>query len=99
LHKENNGGDNLAVGVEYPNGSMERPIPFHRFDPWPSVSWVTASQASLGESGTLTVTAQLSSVSPQPVTVPFTISGTAATGIDYTISASPITITAGTMTA
>lgn len=94
LHKEGTGGDNLAVGVEYPNGSLERPIPFHRLDPWPSVSWTTATQASVNESGILTVTAQLSSVSPQNVTVPFTVTGTAS-GTDYTISASSITIAAG----
>ncbi len=97
LHKEGVGGDNLAVGVEYPNGSLERPIPFHRLDPWQSVAWATANQSSANESGTLTVTAQLSSVSSENVTVPFTVTGTAS-GADYTISASPITIAAGTTT-
>ncbi len=97
LHKEGGGGDNLAVGVEYPNGSIERPIPFHRLEPWPSVTWATATQASANESGALTVTAQLSSVSPQNVTVPFTVTGTAS-GADYTINASPLTIAAGATT-
>ncbi len=34
LMKEGGGGDNLAVGVEYPNGAQELPMPFHRTDPW-----------------------------------------------------------------
>jgi hypothetical protein len=97
LHKEGSGGDNLAVGVEYPNGSVERPIPFHRLDPWPSVTWTTVSQASVNESGSLTVTAQLSVVSSQNVTVPFAVTGTAS-GADYSITASPITIAAGATT-
>jgi uncharacterized repeat protein (TIGR02543 family) len=64
----------------------------------PTVAWTTASQASLNESGTLTVTAQLSWASSQTVSVPFTVSGTAANGTDYTITASPITIAAGATT-
>lgn len=98
LHKEGAGGDNLAVGVEFPNGSYERPVPFHRLDPWPSITWATATQASANESGTLTLTAQLSSVTPQNVTVPFTVTGGTATGADYTIGNSQITITAGSTT-
>ncbi|HYG76614.1 MAG TPA: Calx-beta domain-containing protein, partial [Planctomycetota bacterium] len=34
LQKEGTGGDNLAVGVELPGGGLERPIPYHRLDPW-----------------------------------------------------------------
>jgi len=34
LQKEGNGGDNLAVGVDLPGGTQERPIPAHRLDPW-----------------------------------------------------------------
>jgi hypothetical protein len=34
LMKEGGGGDNLAVGVQYSNGSLEQPIPYHRLDPW-----------------------------------------------------------------
>ncbi len=36
---ENTGGDFLSVGVQHPNGLMERPIPAHRLDPFtPSVT-------------------------------------------------------------
>ncbi|MFH0938004.1 MAG: M6 family metalloprotease domain-containing protein [Planctomycetota bacterium] len=64
-----------------------------------SVSFTTASQ-SLTESsgGTMTITAQLSAPSTSAVTVPFTVSGTATQGADYTITASPITISAGSTT-
>src|SRR3989338_4909519 len=65
----------------------------------PTVQWNSASQASANESGTMTVTAELSATSGSNVTVPFTISGTATNGTDYTITpASQITITAGTLT-
>lgn len=60
----------------------------------PAVAFTAALQSSAGESGTMTVTAQLSSASSFDVTVPFTTSGTAS-GTDYTITASPISIVAG----
>jgi acylphosphatase len=64
----------------------------------PTVSFTAAAQ-TVGEGvGTATITAQLSSSSTQPVTVPFTVGGTAANPADYTISASPITIPAGNTT-
>jgi hypothetical protein len=47
-------------------------------------------------SGTATITINLSSVSGKVVTVPFSVSGTATGGgIDYSITASPVTISAG----
>jgi len=67
-------------------------------DAYPTVSWSAATQASTGETGTMTVMAQLTSASTATVTVPFTLSGPATTGIDYTITASPITIPAGSTT-
>jgi len=65
----------------------------------PAVNWTAASQSSAVESGTMTVTAQLSATHTLDVTVPFTVSGTATGGgTDYSITASPITITAGSTT-
>ncbi len=64
----------------------------------PTVQWTAASQGSANESGTMTVTAQLSSAAASAVTVPFTVTGTATSGTDYTITASPITIAAGNTT-
>ncbi len=66
----------------------------------PTVSFTTATQSSAGEGGTMTVTVQLSKTTNQPVTVPFTLSGTAAGGgSDYSITSSPVTISAGNTTA
>ena len=67
----------------------------------PSVQFTSASQSKSESGGTMTITAQLSGASGLPVTVPFTLSGTATQGAgnDYTITASPITIAAGNTTA
>ncbi|MBI3922205.1 MAG: hypothetical protein HY318_12360, partial [Armatimonadetes bacterium] len=63
-----------------------------------TVAFTSASQSSAGESGTITVTAQLSAVHTADVTVPFTVSGTATGGgTDYTITGT-ITIPAGQLT-
>ncbi|MEK7286381.1 MAG: Calx-beta domain-containing protein, partial [Nitrospirota bacterium] len=56
------------------------------------------TQSSTNESGTMSVTAQLSTASSFNVTVPFTLGGNAST-TDYTITASPLTILAGSTTA
>jgi len=64
----------------------------------PTVSFTAATQA-VGEGvGTATITAQLSGISTQTVTVPFTVSGTASNPADYTITASPLVIAAGNTT-
>ena len=64
----------------------------------PTVAFTAATQSSVGESGTLTATVQLSAVSGRTVSVPFTATGT-ATGADYTVTASPLSIAAGSTTA
>ncbi len=65
----------------------------------PVVDWTSAAQASAGESGTLTITAQLSNAKAFATTVPFTVSGTStASGTDYSLTASPITVAAGQTT-
>lgn len=64
----------------------------------PTVGFTSVSQTSASESGTMVITAQLSAVSGKEITVPFTVSGTATSGIDYTITSSPINIPAGSTT-
>ncbi|MFQ5507807.1 MAG: Calx-beta domain-containing protein, partial [Leptospirillia bacterium] len=68
-------------------------------DAAPTVSFVPASQTSLGlESGAMNLLVQLSQVSEKVVTVPFTVdaASTATLTDDYTLSlASPLTIPAG----
>ena len=65
----------------------------------PTVSFTAAAQTVSEGVGTATITAQLSGISTQAVTVPFTVGGTAANPADYTITASPLTIAAGNTTA
>jgi hypothetical protein len=69
-------------------------------DAEPTVAFTTASQSSTDETGTMTITVRLSEISGKEVIVPFTVNGssTAANGMDYTITASPITIAAGSAT-
>ncbi|MCY2953538.1 MAG: hypothetical protein NTU53_16405 [Planctomycetota bacterium] len=67
-------------------------------DPPPIVQFTAASQSVAENAGTAIVTAQLSVVAGLDVTLPFTLSGTAVSGADYTITPSPITIPAGSTT-
>jgi hypothetical protein len=67
-----------------------------------AVSFTNASQSTVVESGTATITAQLSAASSMDVIVPFTVNGSSTatgSGMDYSITASPVTITAGNTTA
>jgi len=63
------------------------------------VAFTSASQSGVEADGTFTVTAEILSVSSLDVTIPFTLSGTATEGSDYTITASPVIIHAGETTA
>ncbi|MCY2994014.1 MAG: cohesin domain-containing protein, partial [Planctomycetota bacterium] len=65
--------------------------------PPPTVSFTAATQTGAESTGTMKITAQLSAVHTQDVTIPFTLSGTGIEGVtnDYTITATPITISAG----
>ncbi len=66
----------------------------------PEVQFTTVSQSYPENTATMTITAQLSAVSSvYDVTVPFTVTGTAANGTDYTITASHVTIPAGSLSA
>ena len=64
----------------------------------PTVSFTAATQTGVESIGTLTIDATLSSAATTAVTVPFAVSGTAASS-DFSISASPITFAAGSTTA
>ena len=64
--------------------------------PQPTVSFVNASQTVNENSGTFTVTVQLSAASEVDTTVPFTLGGTAVSGVDYSgVTTSPLVIPAG----
>jgi hypothetical protein len=66
-------------------------------DPEPQLFLTSSGQTVAEDVGTVTITAQLSAISGRDVTVPFSLSGSAALGVsfDYTITASPVTIPAG----
>jgi len=65
----------------------------------PTVSFTSASQRLSKNAGTVAVTVQLSEALERDVIVPFTVTGTAAKGKDYTITSSPAVIKAGERTA
>jgi hypothetical protein len=68
-------------------------------DPMPTVSFSSTSQRVIENAGSASITAVLSGLSSRNVSVPFTTSGTATRGSDYTISASPLIIPAGNLSA
>jgi hypothetical protein len=65
----------------------------------PSVQFSAGTQPVSEAIGTVYVTAQISTASGFDVTVPFTVGGTASNPADYTITASPIVIPAGSIVA
>ncbi len=65
-------------------------------DPEPTVSLAAATQSVNENGGTFTVTVNLSAASDVATTVPFTLGGTAASGVNYSnVTASPLVIPAG----
>jgi hypothetical protein len=64
----------------------------------PTVTFATASQTVSELVGTALIVVQLSGPSTQAVTVPYTMGGTATNPADYTITASPLVIPAGSLT-
>ncbi len=61
----------------------------------PTVAFTQASQSGPEDGPNLLATLQLSTASGYDVSVPFTLSGSATQGTDYTLTASPVTIPAG----
>jgi Calx-beta domain/Putative Ig domain len=59
-----------------------------------SVQITTNSQTLLENAGAVSVTVTITPAPTQTVTVPFTVSGTATSGQDYNVSASPLTFDA-----
>ncbi len=65
-------------------------------DVLPAVSLTASAQSVNDVGGTFSVQVQLSSASNLPVTIPFTLGGTAVAGTNYTaVTASPLVIPAG----
>jgi len=97
------GNETVIITMGTPTNATASGITVHTAtitddDAAPSVSFTTASQSSASESGTMNITVQLSAAIGLPVSVPFTVTGTATSGTDYTITGSPINIAAGSTT-
>jgi TolB-like protein len=67
--------------------------------PKPTVAIRSANQSLRRSAGSADITIQLSEVSGKDVIVPFTVSGTAIQGKDFTITPGPVVIKAGTRSA
>jgi trimeric autotransporter adhesin len=94
--------ETVIVTMGTPTNATLGPTTVHSvriFGQTPTVSFTASAQTVSEGVGTATITAQLSSASTQTVTVPFTVGGTAANPADFTITASPLTITAGNTSA
>lgn len=65
----------------------------------PVVDLITTGETVAEDGGSVTVTVQLSAVAGLDVTVPFTVSGSASAGADFTLSDGPLVIPAGSVTA
>ncbi len=71
-------------------------LTINQSDPEPSVALANATQSVNENDGTFTVTVNLSAVSGVATTVPFTLGGSAVSGVNYSgVTSSPITIPAG----
>lgn len=66
-------------------------------DDLPTVYFSSTGQTQPESVGVMTASVSLSAPSGKPVTVPFTLGGTATPEVDFTISASPLTIPAGSL--
>ncbi|MCX5685291.1 MAG: lamin tail domain-containing protein, partial [Planctomycetota bacterium] len=89
LHKDNTGNDNLAIGWQLPDGTVERPIPASRLTPYyaaPAVTLnVTATDADASETGANKGTLQFTRSggdTTKALTVYYTVTGSAKT-VDY----------------
>lgn len=102
LHKEGGGSDHLSAGVDLPDGTQERPIPFHRLEsldtpPTPvTMVDVVATDAVAAEPDdpgvfTLTRTGDTNT----SLAVFYRLSGTAVYGVDYQPTGLQATIPAG----
>ncbi|MDB5391628.1 MAG: hypothetical protein JWM11_7274 [Planctomycetaceae bacterium] len=61
----------------------------------PTVTFTTSAASAVEDSGTYNVTVNLSDAVSVPVTIPFTVGGTASDPDNFTIDASPLVIPAG----
>ncbi len=65
----------------------------------PTINFVSVASSILNESGTSNINVTLSEAAEEDVTIPYTLSGTATEDSDFTITATPLSITAGSTSA
>jgi hypothetical protein len=53
LYKEDEGGDNMAVGWQLPDGTMERPIPGNRLSPFEAAGAMMMAETTSDENATM----------------------------------------------
>ncbi len=102
LHKEGSGGDNLAVGIDLPDGTEEKPILHHRLIPLSSppvpareVSLVASDPTATEGTDTGAFTFTRTGDTTEALDVFFNVSGTAGYGADYSATGLKRTIPAG----
>lgn len=105
LHKEGAGGDHLAVGVTLPDGTQERPIPFHRLMPFTApdapitqVSLAASSPWVLEGGAPIDLVFTRTGSVDEPLEVYYQVGGTATPTVDFTSPGLKTTIPAGTAT-
>jgi hypothetical protein len=99
LHAEGGGGDHCSVGVQFPNGALDRPATAQWLEPWSDKGTLVALFATIAtasESGapgefTLKRTGDASAAR----VVGFTVSGTATSGSDFAVLGTSATFAAG----
>jgi hypothetical protein len=88
-----------TVTIGTPGTTTQHVLTIADNDYAPYVNFEIAAQTGMEDGGPLTAKIVLDAVTTKTVTVPFTVSGTATQGAgkDYTITASPVTIPAGSL--
>lgn len=89
------GSNVLPIAVTAQDGTVKNySVTLTRL-PQPVVSFASSTSAGSESAGTINLTVSLNTPAPATISVPFTISGTATSGSDYTITSSPLTFTTG----
>ena len=86
----------MAIPTNARKGSPDALVTIVDNDDPPLVAFTVDSQSANEAAGTMTVTVELDNVSGKDISVPFSLSGTAAEGTEYTITGSPLSFPAGT---
>lgn len=96
--------ETLTIALGAPTGGVlgatsQSTITITDDDPTPTVQFSLTSQTASEAAGTATAFVTLSGPSSQAISVPFTVSGTATTNSDYTISGNSFSLAAGATSA